>query len=579
MPLENAASAHTAREESVSRPVTRIVKLVSKYRYGLLAATLLSTPALPYWNAASEARNASDGTIVLAQREEPKKKDQPQKGQPRGKQPPQHNAQPQHKQAPKQPPQQRAQPQQKQAPKQPPQQRAQPQHKEAPRQAPQRNAQPEHREAPRQPPQQRRAQPQQKEAPKQAPQQRNAQPQRREVPKQPPQQRSVQPQQKEAPKQQPQQRSVQPQQPPQQRGAQPQQPPQQRSVQPQQRQAPNQPQQQQNAQPQQRRAPNQPPQQQQQNAQPQFNRGPQNAQQNRGLPQGVRNIEQLRSLRQRRTEPGGRVVIVEPDNRHIVREHGHTFVRYDDRDRFRRYGNTHQERRNGETYTIVRRPDGTEIITITNADGRLLRRIRRDRDRREVVLIDNRPRGGPGFFLNLAPPRITIPRNRYIVDVQDAPPALIYQTLEAPPVEPVDRAYSLDEVRYNVELRDRMRRVDIDTIHFETGSWEVASDQYPALQEIANAILRVIEQNPRAVVMIEGYTDAVGQEVDNLSLSDRRAETVAEILTANFNVPPENLVTQGYGEQFLKIPTQGPSRENRRVTVRNITPLLRGASR
>ena len=40
-------------------------------------------------------------------------------------------------------------------------------------------------------------------------------------------------------------------------------------------------------------------------------------------------------------------------------------------------------------------------------------------------------------------------------------------------------------------------------------------------------------------------------------------------------MPPENLVTQGYGEQYLKIDTQGPERANRRVTVRRITPLVR----
>jgi outer membrane protein OmpA-like peptidoglycan-associated protein len=39
-------------------------------------------------------------------------------------------------------------------------------------------------------------------------------------------------------------------------------------------------------------------------------------------------------------------------------------------------------------------------------------------------------------------------------------------------------------------------------------------------------------------------------------------------------VAPENLTTQGYGEEFLKIPTQGPERANRRVSVRRITPLL-----
>ena len=74
--------------------------------------------------------------------------------------------------------------------------------------------------------------------------------------------------------------------------------------------------------------------------------------------------------------------------------------------------------------------------------------------------------------------------------------------------------------------------------------------------------------------MIEGHTDAIGTPDDNLSLSDRRAETVAVALTEQFQVPPENLVTQGYGEQYLKVPTHGPERANRRVAVRRITPLI-----
>ena len=41
-------------------------------------------------------------------------------------------------------------------------------------------------------------------------------------------------------------------------------------------------------------------------------------------------------------------------------------------------------------------------------------------------------------------------------------------------------------------------------------------------------------------------------------------------------IPAENLTTQGYGEQFLKIQTPAPERQNRRVTVRRITPLLAG---
>jgi outer membrane protein OmpA-like peptidoglycan-associated protein len=76
------------------------------------------------------------------------------------------------------------------------------------------------------------------------------------------------------------------------------------------------------------------------------------------------------------------------------------------------------------------------------------------------------------------------------------------------------------------------------------------------------------------VFLIEGYTDAVGSEIDNLSPSDRLAQAVVDILTQDFEVPPENLVTRGYGEEYLKIPAPGPERANRRVAGRRITPLL-----
>ena len=131
-----------------------------------------------------------------------------------------------------------------------------------------------------------------------------------------------------------------------------------------------------------------------------------------------------------------------------------------------------------ETRTIVIRPDGTQIITVTDRDGRLLRRIRRDDRGREIIIIDNSFRPPPprpgmvvgigGYFVDLPPPMIRIPRERYIVEAEYADPRLIYETLVAPPVERIDRRYSLDEIRYSPGVRDRMPRIDLDTITFET---------------------------------------------------------------------------------------------------------------
>src|SRR5690606_23949633 len=126
----------------------------------------------------------------------------------------------------------------------------------------------------------------------------------------------------------------------------------------------------------------------------------------------------------------------------------------------------------------------------------------------------------------------------------------------------------------SASLRDYMRRIDLDTVNFEFGSFEVAHDQYPKLARLARIIQRMLDRNEAEMFLIEGHTDAVGSDEDNLTLSDHRAESVADILVYEFGIPVENLVTQGYGEQYLKIQTEAAERQNRRVALRRITPLL-----
>lgn len=298
------------------------------------------------------------------------------------------------------------------------------------------------------------------------------------------------------------------------------------------------------------------------------------------MPEGnARSVDDLRGQRREYNE-GGRTFYNEP-GRTIIRENDRIFIRHDEAERFRDLGEpVRTERRGRDTVTILDRPGGEQIVTIVDEDGQLLRRTRRYRDGREVVIIDNTFRGPPRRIeqdvIDLPPPDIRIPRERYIVDAEGASEDVIYEALSAPPVGRIARRYTLDEVRASSGLRAQMRSVDLDTITFETGSWEVSRDQAQQLATIAQAINQTVKRNPAEVFLIEGHTDAVGSDLDNLSLSDRRAQSVAAILTRNFNVPPENLTTQGYGEQYLKVNTQAASRENRRVTARRITPLLNG---
>jgi OmpA-OmpF porin, OOP family len=298
--------------------------------------------------------------------------------------------------------------------------------------------------------------------------------------------------------------------------------------------------------------------------------------------QGPRRMDDFRGER-RETEQGGRKVFTEPGRVIVVDPGGQSFIRHNEVDRFR-FGarDIRTQQVGNESRTIVIRPDGSQIITVNGRDGQLLRRIRRDERGREIIIIDNSYRGGPrgigGYYVDLPPPILRIPQDRYIVEAEGASPDLIYDTMIAPPVDRIERRYSLDEIRYSAGVRQRMPSIDLDSINFETGSWEIPPDQAAKLQGIADGLNRAISANPRAVFLIEGHTDAVGSDVDNLSLSDRRAESAAQLLTQQFQVPAENLTSQGYGKQYLKEQTSGPSLINRRVTIRRITPLLNGGT-
>ncbi len=284
--------------------------------------------------------------------------------------------------------------------------------------------------------------------------------------------------------------------------------------------------------------------------------------------------------RQRReTVRDGSTFYSEP-GRVIIRDDRGLHLRHDESERFRGLdGEMTTERRGGEIYQVWRRPDGVRIVTVTDEDGRLLRRIRRWPDGRDEILIDNARRPRPARWSDeiviLPPPPPT--HRRVYIETERADETEIYDLLAAEPLAPLPRRYSLDEIRVSRDLRAYMPAVDVDTITFASGSWEVEPGQIARLAVVAKSIQRILANSPDEIFLVEGHTDAVGSDIDNLSLSDRRATAVAAILTRDFGVPPENLTTQGYGEQVLKEATSGPSRINRRVTVRRITPLLETA--
>ena len=275
-------------------------------------------------------------------------------------------------------------------------------------------------------------------------------------------------------------------------------------------------------------------------------------------------------------------VVEEVDDRVILGVGDRIFVRGDDRPRLRQNSEEtfYDNLSGGRVRETIVRPGGYRIVTVYSRYGDILTRTRVDRDGNEYVMMytpeyeEDRP-AIVDVGYELPPMRLTIPVDDYIVDVAEDPDRDYYEFLSEPPVESVERVYTIDEVRHSARLRDKVRRIDLDTIHFATGSAEVSMSQAKTLRGVADAMNKVLEKDPGETFFIEGHTDAVGSDRSNLVLSDERAESVAVLLTEVYGVPAENLVTQGYGERFLKIRTDGPEQENRRVTIRRVTPLVR----
>jgi outer membrane protein OmpA-like peptidoglycan-associated protein len=216
------------------------------------------------------------------------------------------------------------------------------------------------------------------------------------------------------------------------------------------------------------------------------------------------------------------------------------------------------------------KPGEIEVARRLVEEDRLLlrQRYRDNRERRRHYYERNRATFVFGINVIVPPP--------YDIAAAEAGDQELFDQLVAAPRFRPQRAYTFDEVVRNDEVRRAMPGIEIDTVTFDFGSAELGPEQIDQLEGVAGVIEKVLAVRPDEVFLIEGHTDAVGSEEANQRLSEARAQSVMAALADYFAIDPANLRTVGLGERFLKIPTEEPEQENRRVTVRRITPMLTG---
>ena len=208
----------------------------------------------------------------------------------------------------------------------------------------------------------------------------------------------------------------------------------------------------------------------------------------------------------------------------------------------------------------------------------LRERMRRNRQEREVVLLQPKVIQQYSLSLKVAPSPRRPPPAVFAAEVDDA---VIEQQLIAPPVAPIRSRVSRDELRdtpdvvmADPKVRSSMPGVELDTITFGFNEAFVREEEIADIDRIGRILEKIVAARPNEVFMIEGHTDAVGGDAYNLALSKKRALAVKAALLEFYVIDDRNLATVGLGERYLKIATPDPEEENRRVTIRRVTDLV-----
>jgi outer membrane protein OmpA-like peptidoglycan-associated protein len=129
----------------------------------------------------------------------------------------------------------------------------------------------------------------------------------------------------------------------------------------------------------------------------------------------------------------------------------------------------------------------------------------------------------------------------------------------------------VDVVRQGDDLLLRMP----SGITFATNQSSIQTQFYSTLNQVS----QTLKEYPKTMIDVMGHTDSDGAEAYNQTLSEQRARSVADYLTAQ-GVQPIRLATRGYGEMQPIASNETPEgkSQNRRVEIKIVPAVEGGAS-
>lgn len=137
-------------------------------------------------------------------------------------------------------------------------------------------------------------------------------------------------------------------------------------------------------------------------------------------------------------------------------------------------------------------------------------------------------------------------------------------TLDLTNVDSDDEVATADVSMKLMKLEENAK-LELKDILFESNSFQLSEISFIELERV----IKLMKENPKLKVEIAAHTDDVGSDVYNLSLSDKRAQSVVDYLIDN-QIPMERFVARGYGEAQPMVANDSEENKakNRRVELK-----------
>ena len=152
--------------------------------------------------------------------------------------------------------------------------------------------------------------------------------------------------------------------------------------------------------------------------------------------------------------------------------------------------------------------------------------------------------------------------DKYMISVKSLTDSTKYGIIDIP----VPEAGQFYTEPFKVEIQfEAARSYTLKNVHFDTGKASLRPDSYPALEELFSYLQH--KENTR--IQIAGHTDNVGNDTDNLKLSQQRAEAIRAYLVKR-GILSSRLVAKGYGasQPVAGNETEEGRQQNRRTEIK-----------